>query len=278
MKKIVIVFLAATLLMFVKDSYGQKGLELTLKYNSQSEKYEVYAKPNFSQRNFLLGPSQVTVILPSTVVDEKLRIQHSDGGTWEDNSMVFAPAANPVSDYHGITTLGAKTDLIEGVETMLFSFLLSANINPTEVKLFENEKDPKSSAPGMKGGDFSNTINSALAEEYYIGNYKDTKVVLGVSEENKAKLMEFENENLLLYPNTTNNDFKIVLNGIEDFEEVTMIVATEMGREIMKVKGRKSDLMEKTFKIPATISSQSLVVRVKTQKSTFGKKLILDRE
>lgn len=278
MKKIVIVFLAVTLLMFVKDSYGQKGLELTLKYDSQSEKYEVYAKPNFSQRNFLLGPSQVTVILPSTVVDEKLRIQHSDGGTWEDNSMVFSPVVSPTSDYHGITTLGAKTDLIEGVETMLFSFLLSANINPTEVKLFENEKDPKSSAPGMKGGDFSNTINSALAEEYYIGNYKDTKIVLGVSEENKAKLIEFENENLLLYPNTTTNDFKIVLNGIEDFEEVTMIVATEMGREIMKVKGRKADLIEKTFKIPATISSQSLVVRVKTQKSTFGKKLILDRE
>ncbi|MER0442854.1 hypothetical protein [Emticicia sp. W12TSBA100-4] len=278
MKKIIVAFLAVTLLICVEDSYGQKGLELTLKYNSQAEKYEVYAKPNFSQRNFLLGPSQITMVVPSAVSDEKLRIQNSDGGTWEDNSIVFSPTVNPASDYHGITTLGAKTDFIEGVETMLFSFLLSANINPTEVKLFENEKDPKSSAPGMKGGDFSNTINSALAEEYYIGNYKDTKVVLGVSEENKTKLMEFENENLLLYPNTTNEDFKIVLNGVEDFEEVTMIVATEMGREIMKVKGKKADLMEKTFKIPVKISSQSLVVRVKTQKTTFGKKLILDRE
>lgn len=278
MKKIIKAFLAVAMLIYIEDSYGQKGLELTLKYNSQSGKYEVYAKPNFSQRNFLLGPSQITMVFPSAVADEKLRIQNSDGGTWEDNSVVFSPAVTPTSDYHGITTMGAKTDFIEGVETMLFSFLLSANINPTEVKLFENEKDPKSSAPGMKGGDFSNTINSALAEEYYLGNYKDLKVVLGVSEENKAKKVEFENENLLLYPNTTNSDFKIVLNGIEDFEEVTMIVATEMGREIMKVKGKKSDLMEKTFKIPAMISSQSLVVRVKTQKSTFGKKLILDRE
>lgn len=278
MKKIIVAFLAVTLLICMEDSYGQKGLELTLKYNSQSVKYEVYAKPNFSQRNFLLGPSQITMVLPSAVVNEKLRVQNSDGGTWEDNSIVFSPTINPTSDYHGITTLGAKTDFIEGVETMLFSFLLSESVNPSEVRLFENEKDPKSSDLGMKGGDFANTINSAFAEEYYIGNYKDTKVVLGVSEENKAKLMEFENETLLLYPNTTNNDFKIVLNGIEDFEEVTMIVATEMGREIMKVKGRKADLMEKTFKIPATISSQSLVVRVKTQKTTFGKKLILDRE
>ncbi len=278
MKKIIVAFLAITLLICVEDSYGQKGLELTLKYNSQSVRYEVYAKPNFSQRNFLLGPSQITMVLPSAVSDEKLRIQNSDGGTWEDNSIVFSPTVNPTSDYHGITTLGAKTDFIEGFETLLFSFLLSESINPSEVRLFENEKDPKSFEPGMKGGDFANTINSALAEEYYIRNYRDTKVVLGVSDENKTRLIEFENENLLLYPNTTNEDFKIVLNGIEDFEEVTMIVATEMGREIMKVKGKKADLMEKTFKIPVKISSQSLVVRVKTQKTTFGKKLILDRE
>jgi hypothetical protein len=36
--------------------------------------------------------------------------------------------------------------------------------------------------------------------------------------------------------------------------------------------------MEKTFKIPAAITSQKLVVRVSTEKGVFGKKLVLDRE
>jgi hypothetical protein len=51
-----------------------------------------------------------------------------------------------------------------------------------------------------------------------------------------------------------------------------------MGREIMKVKGTKADLVERTFNIPSTETSQKLVVRVSTQKGVFGKKLILDRE
>ena len=277
MKKIKIA--AMMVAMFIcKGVYAQKGIELSVKYNAESDKYEVYAKANFTKKNFLLGPSQITLSLPSSVTDEKLRIFNSDGGTWEDNTAVFAPAANTLVDYHAISTLGAKTDLVEGNESLLFYFSLPKTVVASEVKIFENGSDPNSSASGMKGGDFSNSLNDAFAEEVYLGNYEEVKKAVVTTKKEEKSMFGLEDENLVLYPNTTKDDFKVSFNGIGDAEELTMIISTEMGREIMKVKGTKADLMERTFKIPATVTSQKLVVRVSTQKGVFGKKLVLDRE
>jgi len=41
---------------------------------------------------------------------------------------------------------------------------------------------------------------------------------------------------------------------------VTMIIATEMGKVMIKVKGTKADIMERKFVIPATMTSQMLEV------------------
>lgn len=277
MKKIKIA--AMMVAMFMGEGvYAQKGIELSVKYNAESDKYEVYAKANFTKKNFLLGPSQITLSLPSSVTDEKLRIFNSDGGTWEDNTAVFAPAANTLMDYHAISTLGAKTDLVEGNESLLFYFSLPKTVAASEVKIFKNGSDPNSSASGMKGGDFSNSLNDAFAEEVYLGNYEEVKKAVVTTKKEEKSMFGLEDENLVLYPNTTKDDFKVSFNGIGDAEELTMIISTEMGREIMKVKGTKADLMERTFKIPATVTSQKLVVRVSTQKGVFGKKLVLDRE
>ena len=277
MKKIKIA--AMMVAMFIcKGVYAQKGIELSVKYNAESDKYEVYAKANFTKKNFLLGPSQITLSLPSSVTDEKLRIFNSDGGTWEDNTAVFAPAANTLVDYHAISTLGAKTDLVEGNESLLFYFSLPKTVAASEVKIFKNGSDPNSSASGMKGGDFSNSLNDAFAEEVYLGNYEEVKKAVVTTKKEEKSMFGLEDENLVLYPNTTKDDFKVSFNGIGDAEELTMIISTEMGREIMKVKGTKADLMERTFKIPATVTSQKLVVRLSTEKGVFGKKLVLDRE
>ena len=278
MKKIKIAAMMVAMLM-CKGVYAQKGIELSVKYNAESDKYEVYAKANFTKKNFLLGPSQITLSLPASVTDEKLRIFNSDGGTWEDNTAVFSPTANTKADYHAISTLGAKTDLVEGNESLLFYFSLPKTVAASEVKIFENGIDPNSSASGMKGGDFSNSLNDALAEEVYLRNYKEVKKKVNPSsEESDTNLFGMGEQNLLLFPNTTKDDFKVSFNDVEESEEVTMIIATEMGREIMKVKGTKADLMERTFKIPSAISSQKLVVRLSTEKGVFGKKLVLDRE
>lgn len=279
MKKIKVAVLMVAMVMMGNGAYAQKGIELTIKYNADVDKYEVFARANFTMKNFIVGPSQITISLPASVFDEKLRIFNSDGGTWEDNSIVFSPSAKPVVDFHAISTLGAKTDFIESIESLLFYFSLPNTVNPLEVKLFENGSDPNSAAAGMKGGDFSNSINNVLAEDVYLRNYKEVKKrVIPSKKEKEIFLFGLEKQNLVLYPNTTKGDFKVAFSGIEDSEEVTMIIATEMGREIMKVKGTKADLMERTFKIPATVTSQKLVVRVSTEKGVFGNKLILDRE
>jgi len=131
----------------------------------------------------------------------------------------------------------------------------------------------------MKGGDFSNSISDGYAQEVYLRNYKEVKKKVVRSEKDKERvLFGLEERNLVLYPNTTKDDFKIALNGVEDSEEVTMIIANEMGREIMKVNGTKADLMERTFRIPSIVTSQKLVVRISTLKGVFGNKLVLDRE
>lgn len=278
MKKIKIVAVMLASLMTGSIAFAQNGLELTLKYNSESEKYEVYAKPNFTKRNFLLGPSQITLVLPVAAKDEKLRVFTSDGGTWEDNTYVFSPKAKPDADFHAMSTLGAKTDLIDGNESLLFYFSLPYEINPLEVKLFENHKDPNSSAAGMKGGDFSNSINDEKANEVYLRNYttafKNNANVLA----NEPNLSQAESEKLILYPNTTKDDFNLLITGLHDSEEVDIIISTEMGKEIMKFKTTKSELEKKTFKIPADVASQNLVVRAKIGNKVFGRKLILERE
>ena len=275
MKKIAIFSLLLSMSYF---SYAQKGIELTLKYNESTAKYEVYAKPNFTKRNFNLGPSQITVVLPSVVTNEKLRIQNTDGGSWEDNSIVFAPTVNTKVDYHGIATMGAKTDLVEGYETLLFSFSISGVVDPSQVKLFENADGPSSSSPGMKGGDFANTLNDALSGDIYMGNYRLKKKIQDDSTSLVGDLVTTENNSLTLYPNTTQEDFKVGLSEVSEDESVTMYVVTEQGREIMRVTTTKKNLEEKVFSIPTDISSQNLVVRVKTKKNVFGRRLILDRD
>lgn len=277
MKKIKIVSLIA-MLIFGNAAFAQRGIELTLKYNTDSEKYEIYARSNFTQRNFLWGPSQITVVMPSIVADEKIRVLNSDGGTWENNTSVFAPGSDPEADYHSMMTLGAKTDLVEGNETLLFSFSLPKNVDPKKVKLFENGKSPNSSAKGMKGGDFSNSINDALSDEVYLRNYSQVKKETGNQKGAEIELNTIESNQFSLYPNTTKDNFKIGLTNIKEDEELTMIVVTETGREVMNMKASKKNLVEKTFKLPSDLASQILVVKVITANEAFSKKLMLYRD
>ena len=258
--------------------FAQKGLELTVKHNVEIDRYEVYAKPNFTQRNYLLGPSQITLSLPASLQDEKLRIQNVDGGTWEDNTDVYAPAAKHNTDFHAVTSLGAKTDFIEGNETLLFYFSLPKTINPSVVSLFENGIDPNSAASGMKGGDFSNAMYDAYAEEIYQSNYKQYAKKQLIKESDDLSF-DVSNKALTLYPNIATDHFSMTLKGVADSEEVTITVSTEAGRILIKETGVKKVLEEKKFLLPSVeASNQNLVVRVKTNKTVFGQRLIVEKE
>ncbi len=254
---------------------AQKGVELTITQNDESGRFEVYAKPNFSKRNFFLGTSQISILVPKTVSDEKLRIYNSDGGTWEDNSNIYSPEANKNVDFHGVVSMGAKTDFSEGVETLLFSFDLPKDVKISDVSLFENGKDANSAAPGMKGGDFSNSINTASLEEIYVKNYKfKAEQDKSVSAETKVD----PNNVLTVYPNITKDYFKVALTNIEETENSTLTLSTEMGKVLLKINGTKKELEEKSYLVPSEITNQSLVVRLKTTSKTFAKRILVDRD
>ena len=172
MKKISLIFV---FLISGVASFAQANIQLTLKWNATSSKYEVYAKPAFTQNAFSLGASQVSIVVPSAVSDAKLIITPSAGGTWAEESVaVFAPAAQSTSDFHPITSAGASTNFTNGAELLLFSFTLPGGLCTDGVRLFVNNSDPSASASGMNGSDFKNTLEAGAGIEYYQSNYNNT--------------------------------------------------------------------------------------------------------
>jgi hypothetical protein len=155
-------------------SMAQNKIDLTLRYNSSLSRYEVYAKPNFSQANFLWGASQIAIVTPSSVTDAPFNLTSVAAGQWQDNSQVYAPSAAATSDFHGIGSLGAATNLSSGQEALLFHFTLPGGTCVNGLRLFVNGTDPNSAAAGMNGGDFGNSITNNTAAEVYGVNYANT--------------------------------------------------------------------------------------------------------
>jgi hypothetical protein len=255
-------------------AYGQQKIKLNVQYNAEDNTYGVYAKANFSKQNFPLGPSQITLSLPFVLPNEKLRIKNIDGGTWEDNSLVFSPEIAPDYDFHGLTSAGDKINLVENTETLLFYFSLPVKLDVNTVALFDNEKGPKSSDKGMKGGDFQNSITDDRGRELYEPNEKSSisEKVEKNTEKSNLKL------DFTLFPNITKEKFSISLDGIEESDNVELLVSTDNGRIIMQEMLTKKSIAERIFKIPASISSQSLVVRIKANNDSIGKRLVLERD
>ena len=153
-------------------SYGQQEIDLTLKYNSSLNRYEVYAKSNFTLNNFTWGPSQISIVTPSSLADTPLTITSYEAGNWGDNSVIYSPSSQAQNDFHGVESGGALTDLVSGVEKLIFSFQLPGGCI-SGLRLFNNGIDPDSSQPGMFGGDFSNTIDNGMITDVFHANYNN---------------------------------------------------------------------------------------------------------
>ena len=151
--------------------FGQ-NLEFTLRYNIPLARYEVYARPSSTNATFAWGPSQISIVAPAIVPDAAFTITSVSAGAWQDNSIIIAPTVTPGFDYHGVGSLGAPTNLVMNVEKLIFHFTITGGCY-AGLRLFINGSDPNSAAPGMGGGDFSNTVSDGLAQERYIGNYNN---------------------------------------------------------------------------------------------------------
>lgn len=141
------------------QGYSQNLIDLTLRYSAAQNRYEVYARPTFTQAQFNWGSSQVSIVTPATSVSNTaFTVTSYFGGSWDDASQVYAPLSAPGSDFHGISSQGKKVDLVANQELMLFSFTLPLSVCVSGLRLFVNGGDPNSGATGMQGGDFTNVI------------------------------------------------------------------------------------------------------------------------
>lgn len=156
--------------------FAQNQIDLTIKYNLGTARYEVYAIPNFSapgsatNNTFRVGLTQITVVIPKASNPQPLSISSVAGGTWIDNTQVYAPPAAPSSDFHAVATTGNAIVLQSGVEALLFTFTLPGGCVPG-VRLFNNNVDPSSSA--LEGGDFNINFDgtfNGVGIDYYRTN------------------------------------------------------------------------------------------------------------
>ncbi len=171
------VYILLCLLTIGLTGFAQR-VDYTLRYSIAQSRYEVYARPTFTQAQYNWGSAQVTVVTPPAVADSPFTINSVAAGGWTDNSDVFSVQG---SDFHGIGTTGLKVNLVSGAETLLFTFVLPGGICQPGLRLFVNGIDPNSAQAGMKGGDFANTMYSSAdiqgATNLYQQNYANTGTV-----------------------------------------------------------------------------------------------------
>ena len=150
-----------------------QDVNFTIRYNSISSEYEVYGTPDFDDPFFFVGGgSQLTVVLPDSVGDSPFAITTINGGIWVDNSQIYAPAADPIHDFHGIASNGSSLIFANDQELLLFTFSLPGDACLPGIRLFENDSDPQSNAPGMGGGDFNNFFANVFTfQDTYHSNY-----------------------------------------------------------------------------------------------------------
>jgi hypothetical protein len=153
----------------------QNGIQLTVKWSTVNTRYEVYAKPNFTSSSFSWGPSQISVVVPASAPNTPFTITSVGAGVWGNNTNVYAPTAAPSNDFHSVDSNGGAIALTSGVETLIFAFTFSDGQCRDGVRLFVNGSDPNSSAAGMLGGDYSNTIDyGQISKDAYGSNYNNT--------------------------------------------------------------------------------------------------------
>ncbi|MBK8110721.1 MAG: hypothetical protein IPK46_10515 [Saprospiraceae bacterium] len=146
-----------------------------MKFNPQSSLYDCYlhiAEGNaFTKKERIQFNAQVSFVLPAEAemniiethmpLKDNLHFGGNNAAKWYITNKIENPAAlrgqRIVSVTPDLSPTGQYNELREGDMVKLFSF----NVYPLPtcgeaVRLFDNAKDPGSSAEGLRGGDFSN--------------------------------------------------------------------------------------------------------------------------
>ncbi|MEZ0484678.1 hypothetical protein [Fibrella aquatica] len=225
-------FLVSLCLLIGSVCLGQNSPQISVRisFNTETNRYEVVARPNFSSRNFAWGPSQVSVVLPAEIADQTLSIRSVNAGSWSDNSVVYGPAAAKDRDFHGITSQGEKLDLVAEQDYVLFDFGLKPGY-VEQVRLFDNVRDPGSEQVGMKGGDFKNYMSDGRGTDYLkVDNRAALLLVLSVDLLAQGAPETTVDTRLVAYPNpSAGGTFRLFLKGFDPHEIVTVLLLNTNG-------------------------------------------------
>ncbi|MEM1121532.1 MAG: hypothetical protein AAGJ18_13870, partial [Bacteroidota bacterium] len=170
------IFFALLFLFFGTSIFAQK-VDLSLRFNTQTATYEVFAKPDFTKSEFLIGAgSQVTVVIPADFQDQPLAVQSFTDGKWIDQSPIYAPKELENRDLHTFISEGGVLNFAAGEELKLFSFALPLSYDHKKVRLFINKKDPTKTGAKNLGHFIANDLSLT---DFYRQNYNIVKDIKG---------------------------------------------------------------------------------------------------
>lgn len=227
-------------------------LTLRLGFNAQLNRYEVFAKPNFTKDRFAWGPSQISVVFPEEVANQTISPHSSQAGLWLDQSTVYGPAVAPNRDFHGFATQGAKTDLKANQEVMLFEFSLPKGF-VEGVRLFDPTKDPNSAGSGMKGGDFVSFVSSTHGETGL--KVESRAAVLQVEKNGASATLDDDGSSIgvVAYPNPVSNGFvRLHLKGFGPQEVVRVQFANLTGKQLKHFDESVETLAGRAIQLPGS--------------------------
>lgn len=166
-----------------------QSVDYSLRYNSETCLFDCYLIVNEGKTKTTVSRaqfnSQVSIVVPvssNVFVEESympLRdnqsFRSSEPVSWEITNELEQPTDLNESRLVSISPVLAPTafynDIKAGDEIRLFSLKVNPITNCGEgVRLFDNQKDPKSIADGMMGADFSNGFTIGGVGQKYAGN------------------------------------------------------------------------------------------------------------
>lgn len=252
---------------------AQPQINLRMAFNTESNRYEVYVKPNFTEKQYTLGPSQITVVLPESVANNSIDTRSTTAGLWLDQSMAFSPASSPDHDFHGFATQGGKVNMVAGEEQLLFEFSLSEGYKQG-VRFFEADKDPSSTHAGMKGGDFRSYVSDVNGTSNIIINGSEV-VADNIPSEKETVIIE--KPEIIAYPNPViSGAFRLFLKGFDPKEVVKVQIVSVNGKLLRQFDEQVATLSGRPINM-AFSSDPFIVVNVSRpeKQQSFSHKLFI---
>ncbi|MBK8701453.1 MAG: T9SS type A sorting domain-containing protein [Saprospiraceae bacterium] len=206
-----------------------------LKFNPQTSLYDCFMNVKegnaFTKRDRIQFNAQVSFVLPShaemTISETHMPIQDNQNynglrpSKWYISNKIDNPSDLPgqklVSVAPELSPTGLYNELREGDEVKLFSIRISPlPLCGEGFRLYDNNSDPKSSAKGLRGGDFSNGFTIGSTAQKYGGNLPTVNPSLPMGEIQKIKHV-FENENAILDAGSWQNAISFAWTGPNGF-------------------------------------------------------------